>query len=90
MLKYIITSIHDCLEIINLRGGTVMGLYSLSMIVLSFYSVIKGKPIDGSVAAMYSTAAVVYGGSRMHSNWLGKKSDATKDDKGGPSSGGVE
>ena len=45
-----------CKKILNffdLKGGVIMGIYSLSMIALSFYSVVNGKPIDSSIPAMY-------------------------------------
>ncbi len=66
--------VHKVLEVFNLKGGVIMGIYSLAMIALSFYSVKTGKPIDGSVAAMYSTAALAFAGSKAHSNWLESKS----------------
>jgi hypothetical protein len=67
--------VHKLLELLNLKGGVIMGFYSFSMIGLSFYSVMAGKPIDGSVAAMYSTAALAFAGSRAHKNWLDSQSD---------------
>ncbi len=70
--------IHRALEVFNLKGGVIMGIYSLAMIVLSFYSVKTGKPIDGSVAAMYSTAALAFAGSKAHKNWLESKSTPIK------------
>jgi hypothetical protein len=54
------------LEIFNIKAGPIMGIWSLVMIALSIYSTVAGKPIDGSVAAMYGTAVAVYAGSTTY------------------------
>ncbi len=76
----IIAFVQKMLGIADLKGGVVMGIYSLSMIYLSFYSVKYSKPIDSSVAAMYIAIAGFYGGSKIHANWLGMKKEETNAD----------
>ena len=46
------------------KGKLIMWLYTINMILLSWYATVKGIPIDGSVAIMYSAALT---------GWVGKK-----------------
>lgn len=57
------------LELFNIKGGPIMGIWSLAMIGLSIYSTIKGKAIDGSVAAMYTAAVAAYAGSKGYESF---------------------
>ncbi len=59
-----IKGIHKMLEIFNVRGGPIMGIWSLAMIGISIYSVICDKKIDSSIAGMYGTAVGFYAWSK--------------------------
>jgi hypothetical protein len=59
-------SFHKAFEVFNLRGGPIMGLWSVAMIGLSIYSVVADKKVDSSVAAMYGTAVTAYATSMTY------------------------
>ena len=61
-----IKRIQSLFEIFNLRGGPIMGIWSLSMIWLSVFSVIADKKIDSSIAGMYGVAVAAYAASKTY------------------------
>ena len=58
--------IHRCLEVFNLRGGPLMGLWTLTLIYLT----IRGKPIDANAIRAYEIAIAVYGVSKGNVLWV--------------------
>ncbi len=48
------------------RGKSIMFVYTVSMIALSWYATMKSKSIDGSVATMYGIALGAYATSKGH------------------------
>lgn len=41
---------------LDVKGGSIMGAWSILMMVLSIYSVMKTKTIDGGVVSLYAAA----------------------------------
>lgn len=66
------------LNYFNLKGGPIMGLWSIAMIGLSIYSTVKGKPIDGSVATMYGTSVLAYAGTKGVETYTQSQAKVTK------------
>lgn len=60
------------------KGELIMWGYSISMIVLSWYSVVYQKVIDGSVAAMYLGALGSYVGKKGFDEWREMRAPKTK------------
>jgi len=48
------------------KGKTMMGLYTINMIALSWYAVISNKPLDGSISAMYLASIGAYAASKTY------------------------
>jgi len=61
-----IKRIQRIFEIFNLRGGPIMGMWSIAMIAISIYSVIADKKIDSSIAGMYGVAVAAYAASKTY------------------------
>jgi|WetSurMetagenome_2_1015567.scaffolds.fasta_scaffold37860_4 hypothetical protein len=51
-------------ELFNIKGGSIMGLYSLCMIALSCYVTIQQKPLDSGVVGAYGVAVGAFAYSR--------------------------
>ena len=73
---------------LGMKGKTIMFIYTVNMIALSWYSAGTSKPIDSSIAAMYGAALVAYVGSKgyeFHENM--KAGIVNKAAQGGPVDG---
>jgi len=64
--KLMIKHIHRLFEVFNLRGGPIMGMWSIAMISISIYSVVFDKKIDSSIAGMYGVAVATYAASKTY------------------------
>jgi hypothetical protein len=48
------------------KGKTMMGLYTINMIALSWYAVVTKSPLDGSISAMYLASIGAYAASKSY------------------------
>ena len=48
------------------KGKTMMGLYTINMIALSWYAVVEQVPLDGSISAMYLASVGAYAASKSY------------------------
>lgn len=51
-------------DLFNIRGGSIMGLFSLCIIALSCYVTIKQKPLDTGVVGAYGVAVGAFAYSK--------------------------
>lgn len=69
-------------ELFNIKGGSIMGLYSLCMIALSCYVTVAQKPLDSGVVAAYGVAVGAFAyskkGNKNVSIDISEKSDEVK------------
>lgn len=51
-------------DLFNIKGGSIMGLFSLCIIALSCYVTITGKPLDTGVVGAYGVAVGAFAYSK--------------------------
>lgn len=71
------------------KGKTVMWIYTINMIVLSWYATIEKVKIDSSIPAMYCAALTAYVGSKGYEFYHAQKNSSLPMITG-PAGGGVD
>jgi len=56
--------VHAILRVFDVKGGTVLGAFTVLMMCLCAYAVIKGKDVPGGVTSAYGIVVGVYGVSK--------------------------
>lgn len=90
MLKNFIDNIYPgilekILSIFDIKSDTIVGLWSVVILIGCIFSIVKTHEVSGPVATIFSVVITNFAGHKMVKAWKAKDQDSQGDDNGNDS-----